>query len=120
LIRLLGDFAFGFVGGVFDFSLEALDETFQECRRVNWFFAGLELVGESDVAGEVGEHNAPGEGIFPGAGAEANMLALLGHPDAQDFKGGFVASGGGWDLEVLVGWHDADLPVLAALGPDNL
>jgi len=48
---LLGDFAFGFVGRVLDLGLEALDEALQERIGVDGLLAGLELVGEGDVAG---------------------------------------------------------------------
>jgi len=102
---LLGDFAFGFVGGVFDFGVEAFEEPFDEGFGVG--LRVLELVGEGDVAGEVGEDDAPGEGVFPGAGADADVLALFGDPDAQDLKGSFVAGGGGRDVEVFVGCHRA-------------
>ena len=100
---LLGDFAFGFVGGVFDFGVEAFEEARGEGVDVG---AGmLEVVGEGDVAGEVGEDDAPGEGVLPGAGADADVLTLLGDPDAENFKGGVVAGGGGRDVEVLGGRH---------------
>jgi len=32
-------------------------------------------------------------------------LTLFSHPDPKDLKGGFVASGGRWNFEVLGGWH---------------
>ena len=75
----LGDFAFGFVGGVFDFGVEALEETLDEGVGVG--LGVLKLLGEGDVAGEVGEDDAPGEGVFPGARADGDVLALLGDPD---------------------------------------
>ena len=93
---LLGNFAFGFVGGVFDFGVEAFEQAFDESFGVG--VGMLDLLGEGDVAGEVGEDNAPGEGVFPCAGADADVLALLGDPDAKDFEGCLVAGGGGWDV----------------------
>jgi hypothetical protein len=116
----LGDFALGLVGGVFDFGLEAFEEALEEGGGVDGFLAGLELVGEGDVAGEVGEDDAPGEGILPSAGAKADVLALLGHPDAKDFEGGFVADCGGRDFEVLGGWHDAGLRRFGGSGLENV
>jgi len=101
--HLLGDFAFGFVGGVFDFGVEAFEQAFDEGVGVG--FGVLQLLGQGNVAGEVGEDDAPGEGVFPGAGADADVLALLGDPDAEDFEAGLVASGGGRDVEVLGGGH---------------
>ena len=102
-LSLLGEVAFGFVGGVFDFGMEAFEETLDEGVDVG--FGVLELLGEGDVAGEVGEDDAPGEGVFPGAGADADVLALLCDPDAEDFEGGFVAGGGGRNVEVFSGGH---------------
>lgn len=100
---LLGDFAFGLVGGVFDFGMEAFEEA--GGKGVNVGVGTLELVGESDVAGEVGEHDAPGKGVVPGAGADGDVLAAFGDPDAEDFERGLVAGGSGWDVEVLGGGH---------------
>jgi hypothetical protein len=100
----LGDFAFGFVGGVFDLGVEAFEEAFDEGFDVGG--GGMELLGEGDVAGEVGEDDAPGEGIFPGAGADGDVLALLGDPDAEDFEGALVAGGGGGDVEGFGGGHN--------------
>lgn len=100
---LLGDFAFRFVGGVFDFGVEAFEEALDEGVDVG--FGVLELLGEGDVAGQVGEDDAPGEGVFPCAGADGDVLALLGDPDAEDFEGGLVAGGGGRDVEMFGGGH---------------
>jgi hypothetical protein len=44
-----------------------------------------------EVAGKVGKDDAPGEGVLPGAAADADVLALLGDPDAEDLEGCFVA-----------------------------
>ena len=101
---LLGDFAFGLVGGIFDFGVEAFEQAFDEGVDVG--FGLLELLGEGDVAHQVGEHDTPGEGVFPGAGADADVLALLGDPDAENFEGGFVAGGGGRDFEIFGGRHE--------------
>ena len=100
---LLGNFAFGFVGGVFDFGVKAFKQAFDEGVSVG--FGMLDLLGQGDVAREVGENNAPGEGVFPSAGADADVLALLGDPDAEDFERGLVAGGGGWDVELFRGCH---------------
>jgi len=91
----LGDFAFGFVGGVVDLGLEAFEQTLEEGVGIGALI--LKLVGVSDVAGEVGEDDAPGEGIFPSAAADTDVLALLGDPDPHDLEGRFVA---------LRGWGD--------------
>jgi len=88
-VRLLGDFAFGFVGGVFDLGLEAFEEAIEKGFGVGVFV--LKLVGEGDVAGEVGEDDAPGEGVLPGSAANADVLALLCDPYAENLEGGFVA-----------------------------
>ena len=103
LWMLLSDFAFGFIGGVFDFGVEAFEEAFDESVDVG--FGVVELLGEGDVTGEVGEDDSPSEGVLPGAGADADVLTLLGDPDAENFKGGVVAGGGGRDVEVLGGRH---------------
>ena len=103
LVLLLGDFAFRLVGGVVDLGFEAFEEAFEEGFFID--FVALNGVGVGDMAGEVGENNSPGEGVFPGAAADADVLALLGDPDAEDFKGGFIALGGGGKFEVLVGGH---------------
>ena len=103
LVWLLGDFAFRLVGGVVDFGFEAFEETGEEGFAVE--ASGLHFVGERDVAGEVGEDDSPGEGIFPGAAADADVLALFGDPDAENFEGGFVALGGGGDIQEFVGSH---------------
>jgi len=66
----------------------------------------LHLVGQRDVTGEIGEDDAPGEGVVPGAAADADMLALLGDPDAEDFEGGLVALGDGWNAQYFLGTHD--------------
>lgn len=102
---LLGDFAFGFVGGVVDFGFEAFEEAFEEGFGVD--FVVLHFVGVGDVAGEVGEDDSPGEGVFPGAGADGDVLTLFRDPDAEDFEGGFVALGGGGRVEELVCGHGA-------------
>jgi hypothetical protein len=58
-----------------------------------------------DVAREIGENDSPGEGVFPDAGAKADMLSLLGDPEAQKLKGGGVTTRSrGW-LKVLVRCH---------------
>jgi hypothetical protein len=88
---LLGDFALGFVGGVFDLGFEAFEEAVEEGFGVGVLV--LKLVGEGDVAGEVGEDDAPGEGVLPGSAADADVLALFGDPDAENLEGGFVALG---------------------------
>jgi len=108
---LLGEVAFGFVGGVFDFGMEAFEEALDEGVGIG--FGVLELLGEGDVAGEVGEDDAPGEGVVPGAGADADVLALLGDPDAEDFEGGLIAGGGGRDFEGLGGGHGKGLRLKA-------
>ena len=54
------DFALGFVGGVVDLGLEAFEQALEEGVGVGAFV--LKLVGVGDVAGEVGEDYAPGEG----------------------------------------------------------
>jgi len=110
-VGLLGDFAFGFVGGVFDFGVEAFQQALDEGVGVG--FGVLELLGEGDVPGEVGEDDAPREGVLPGAGADADMLALLGDPDAEDFEGGLVAGGGGRDVELFGGGHGMSLRLTA-------
>ena len=51
------------------------------------------------MAGEVGEDDAPGKGVVPCAAADADVLALLGDPDAEDFEGGLVALGDGWNAQ---------------------
>ena len=104
---LLGDFAFGLVGGVFDFGVEAFEEAGEEGFGVEVGVGGLvlQLVGESDVAGEVGEDDAPGKGVFPGTALDGDVLAVLGDPDAEDFEGGFVALGCGGNGEGFVGCH---------------
>ena len=96
---LLGDFAFGFVGGVFDFGVEAFEEAGEEGVLVE--LVVLDFVGVGDVAGEIGEDDAPGEGVLPGAAVNADVLSVLGDPDAEDFEGGFVALGGGGRVEVF-------------------
>ena len=60
--------------------------------------------GVDDVPREIGEHDAPGERVFPRAGTKAYMLALLGNPDAQQFEAGGVFGGGGGRVEILSGW----------------
>ena len=105
LTRLLGDFAFGFVGGIFDFGVEAFEEAGDEGVEVGVVVGVLKLVGEGDVAGEVGEDDAPGERVLPGAGADGDVLALLGDPDAEDLEGRFVALRGWGDRQVLVCGH---------------
>ena len=86
---LLGDFALGFVGGIVDFRLEAFEQTLEERVGIGGFI--LKLMGVSDVPGEVSEDDAPGEGVFPGTIADADVLALFGDPDAQNLEGRFVA-----------------------------
>ena len=99
----MGDFTFGFVGGVVDLGFEAFEEAVEEGVLVDG--GTLQLVGVGDVAGEVGEDDAPGEGVFPRPAADADVLALFGDPYAEDFEGGLVALGGwGW-VEVFVGGH---------------
>jgi hypothetical protein len=85
----LGDFTFGLVGGVVDFGFEAFEEALEEGVSVDGFV--LHVVGIGDVTGEVGEDDSPGEGVLPCSAAEADVLALFGYPDAENFKGGFVA-----------------------------
>ena len=58
-----------------------------------------------DVPCKVGEHHAPVGRIVPDAGPEADMLSLLGNPDAKQLEGGFVALGHGRDVEELVRRH---------------
>ena len=77
--------------------MEAFEEALEEGLGVD--LGVLHLVGDGDVAGEVGEDDAPGEGVFPGAALNADVLALFGDPDAQDFEGGFVALGGGGNAQ---------------------
>ena len=93
---LLGDFALGFVGWVVDLGLEAFEQTLEEGIGVGAFV--LKLVGVSDVAGEVGEDDAPGEGVFPGAAADGDVLALFGDPDAKDLEGRFVTLRYWWNF----------------------
>ena len=77
--------------------MEAFEETGEEGILVE--FVVLDFVGVGDVAGEVGEDDAPGEGVFPGSAVNADVLAVFGDPDAEDFEGGFVALGGGGRVE---------------------
>ncbi len=49
-----------------------------------------ERLGVNDVTREIGENDSPGEGVLPHAGAKADMLSLLGDPDAQKLEGGGV------------------------------
>src|SRR6266550_2379480 len=100
---LLGDFALGFVGGVVDLGLEAFEQTLQEGIGVGALI--LKLVGVGDVPGEVGEDDAPGEGVLPGATADADVLALLGDPDPHDFEGRFVALRYWWTAQSFFGAH---------------
>ncbi len=100
---LLGDFALGFVGGVVDFGLEAFEQTLQEGVGVGAFI--LDLVSVSDVTGEVGEDDAPGEGVFPGATSNADVLALLGDPDAHDLEGCLVALCCRWNGQIFLDTH---------------
>ncbi len=60
---LLGDFTFGFVGGVVDFGVEAFEEAREEGVWSSLSFCRFVSVG--DVTGEVGEDDAPGEGGLP-------------------------------------------------------
>src|SRR5437660_1316187 len=58
-----------------------------------------------NVPGQVGQHNAPGERIFPGSRAYRDVLAMLGDPDTQYFKAGLVTRGRRRKIERLVGRH---------------
>ena len=93
--RLLCDFALRLIGRVVDLGLEAFKKTLQKGIGVSAFV--LELVGVSDVPGEVGEDDAPGEGVFPRAATDADVLSVLGDPHPQDLEGRFVALRYGWD-----------------------
>src|SRR5438270_4230930 len=75
-VTLLRDLAFGLICWIFDLSLEAFQQPLQEGLGIGLLATGLELVGERDVASEVGQDDAPGEWVFPRAGAEADVLAL--------------------------------------------
>jgi hypothetical protein len=101
----LFDFAFGLVGGVFDLGLEALEYAGEESFGIDGLLTGLQLVRMGDVAREVGKDDPPGEGVFPGSGAKADVLTLLGDPDPEDFEGSLVDGGGWWNLEVFVRGH---------------
>ena len=75
--------------------MEAFEDAGEVGVAVDVF--AVKSLGVDDVAGEIREDDAPGEGVFPRAGAEADVLSLLGYPDAEELKGGFVAGcGGGW------------------------
>jgi len=97
----LHDFAFGLVGGRFNLCMEAFKDALEKGIAVDVF--AVHGFGVDDVAGEVGEDDAPGKGIFPGAGAQADVLALLGDPDAEEFEGRFVTDGGGGWVKILLG-----------------
>lgn len=113
--QLLRDLAFRLVGWVFDLRLKAFKHARQEGGRVSRLFSGLELVRERNVTGQIREHDAPSKGVVPGAGSEADVLTLFSHPYPEDLKGGFVASGGRWNFEVLGGWHGCKTPDLLIL-----
>ena len=85
---LLRDLAFGLVGGRFNLRVK----TFQHALEEGLLIQALAVHGfcVDDVAREVREHDSPGKRIFPGAGAQADVLTLLGNPDAQQFEGGLV------------------------------
>ena len=100
---LVSDFPLWFVGWRLDFGVEAFEEAFEEGVFVDVLLG--HGVGVDDVAGEVGEDDAPGEGVLPRAGAERDVLALLCNPDADKFEGGFVAGGGGGRVEVFLRGH---------------
>ena len=103
--KLLLDFAFGLVGGIFDLGLEAFEEALEKGLRIDGLFAWLQLMRVGDVPCEVGEDDSPGEWVFPRSGAKTDVLALLSDPDAQDFEGGLITGCGWRDLEVFVGGH---------------
>jgi hypothetical protein len=105
----MGDLAFGFVGGAVDFGGEAFEQAVEEGVFVGLLV--LEFVGESDVAGEVGQDDAPGEGVFPCSATDADVLRFLGDPDAQNFEGGFISLGCGRDVEGFLWTHARYLDV---------
>src|SRR5579864_1933097 len=115
---LLGDFAFRLVSGVLDFGFEAFEEAVEECVPVDGFV--LHVVSVGDVAGEIGEDDSPGEGVLPCSAADADMLALLGDPDSEDFKGGFVTLRGGRWIEKFFGRHEFSLQDKEAMGQGDV
>jgi hypothetical protein len=92
---LLGYFALGFVRRVVDLCLEAFEQSGQKRIGVSTFI--LKLMRERDVAGEIGEDDAPREGVFPGAAANADVLALFGDPDAHNLEGCLVTLCDWWN-----------------------
>jgi hypothetical protein len=103
LVFLLSDFAFRLVGRVIDLGLKAFEKTVEEGVGVGALI--LQFVGVGDVAREIGEDYAPGEGIFPCTTTNADVLTVFGDPDAKDFEGGFVALCYGWNAEYFFDAH---------------
>jgi hypothetical protein len=99
----VGHFAFGFVGRTFDFGVEAFQETLEKGVPISLLV--LQFVSKGDVAGEVGEDYSPSEGVFPGAAADADVLALFGDPYTEYFERGLVALGDGWDAQGFFRTH---------------
>jgi hypothetical protein len=58
------------------------------------------------VAGQIGQHHTPGAGIFPHAGPYADVLVLVGDPDAKQFEGSRIGPGGVWDTELIGLCHE--------------
>src|SRR5271154_2069430 len=51
------------------------------------------LEGGRDVASQICQHHPPGFGFFPHAYTQADVLILVGDPDAQQFEGFRVGAG---------------------------
>ena len=102
-VPLLGDFALGFVCRIVDFCLEAFEQPLEEGVSVDAFV--LEFVGVSDMPCQVCEDDSPGERVLPCTAADADVLALLGDPDAKDLEGRFVSLRCRWNAKNFFNTH---------------
>jgi hypothetical protein len=72
-------------------------------------------MGVRDVPGEVSEDDSPGEWVFPGAAANADVLTLFGDPDTEDLEGRFVALRYWWNAKNLFDTHTCTFQYLCDL-----
>lgn len=100
---LLRELTFRIVGGRFDLSLKAFHHALEKCLLIEVFAReGLRM---DDVPREISQHNSPCKRVFPDAGAQADVLSLLGNPDAQKLEGSGVALCNRRGLKILGGRH---------------
>src|ERR1700733_8279880 len=85
-----GKLAVNLLGGRCDFRLETGLDAGEHLLRIALVCL---LEGGGDVASQIGQHHAPGFGFFPHAYPEADVLVLVGDPNAQEFEGFGVGAG---------------------------